>query len=275
MIYKNNLDYAKANGEKEQYLENMNQCDKCGTKIRRSIVEHFNNNFLDVKKITAELAEEFGFERTMFMLALRVDSLKSDGRVDITNKEWASKFLASYPNAEELRAIADRTLETTHPALLDSVALEVRFTFHDMSKSTEREVEGYRIIQTVKTPTAEFLLGQNKNMPSSYVTWLNGSHDGGISAVWGHYFSSNDPQKNLLSAYQDLFARALTDVNEHFRFEELTPKIGSIIRNVNGEDMRFELTAEECNEIWDMVEQQNAEEGDDEQSDDDYDMELE
>lgn len=276
MIYKNNLDYAKANGEKEQYLENMNQCDKCGAFIRHSIAVNYNftTRHLDVKTITAEVTEKYGFERTMLMLALRVDSLKNDGRVDIANKEWAKKFLVNYPNAGELRKIAERTMENVHPALLDSVAEEVRFTFHDMSKSTEREVEGYRIIQTVKTPTAEFLLGQNKNMPSSYVTWLNGSHDGGISAVWGHYFSSNDPQKNLLSAYQDLFARALTDVNEHFRFEELTPKIGSIIRNVNGEDMRFELTDEERNGIWDMVEQQNAEEGD-EQSDDDYDMELE
>lgn len=179
--------------------------------------------------------------------------------MDITNKEWASKFLSAYPNADKLRPTADRTLGTTHPVLLDGVAEEVRFTFLEMNKSTEREVEGYRIIQTVKTPTAEFLLGQNKNMPSSYVTWLNGSHDGGISAVWGHYFTSNDSQKNLHLAYQDLFTRALTDVNQHTRFEELAPKIGSIIRNVNGEDMRFELTDEECNGIWNMVDQQNVE----------------
>lgn len=258
-IYKNSFEYAKENGEIEQYRENLSLCEKCGTKIHHSIAEHFNNNHLDVKKITAELTEEFGFERTMLMLALRVDSLKSDGRVDITNKEWASRFLSAYPNADKLRLIADRTLGTTHPVLLDGVAEEVRFTFLEMNKSTEREVEGYRIIQTVKTPTAEFLFGQNKNMPSSYVTWLNGSHDGGISAVWGHYFTSNNLQKNLLLAYQDLFTRALTDVNQHTRFEELAPKIGSIIRNVNGEDMRFDLTDEECNGIWNMVDQQNVE----------------
>ena len=258
-IYKNSFEYAKENGEIEQYRENLSLCEKCGTKIRHSIAEHFNNNHLDVKKITAELTEEFGFERTMLMLALRVDSLKSDGRVDITNKEWASRFLSAYPNADKLRSISDRTLGTTHPVLLDGVAEEVRFTFREMNKSTEREVEGYRIIQTVTTPTAEFLLGQNKNMPSSYVTWLNGSHDGGISAVWGHYFTSNDPQKNHLLAYQDLFTRALTDVNQHTKFEGLTPKIGSIIRNVNGEDMRFDLTDEECNGIWNMVDQQNVE----------------
>ena len=39
----------------------------------------------------------------MLMLALRVDSLKNDGRVDIANKEWAKKLLVNYPNAEELR----------------------------------------------------------------------------------------------------------------------------------------------------------------------------
>ena len=50
----------------------------------------------------------------------------------------------------------------------------------EMNRSKEREVEGYRIIQTVKTPYAEFLLGQNKNMPGYYATWYNGNHDGGL-----------------------------------------------------------------------------------------------
>ena len=260
-IYKNNLEYAKKNGEREQYLQNLELCDKCGAFIRHSIAVNFNftTKYLDVKTITAEVTEKYGFERTMLMLALRVDSLQNDGRVDIANKEWAKKLLVNYPNAEELRKIADRVMENSHPALLDSVAEEVRFTFMEMNRSKEREVEGYRIIQTVKTPYAEFLLGQNKNMPSYYATWYNGNHDGGLSTIQGHYFTSNDSQSNLLSAYHDLYSRALSDVNQHTHFEEPTPKIGSIIRTVNGQNMQFELTDEECNGIWNMVEQQNVE----------------
>ena len=260
-IYKNNLEYAKKNGEREQYLKNLELCDKCGAFIRHSIAVNFNftTKYLDVKTITAEVTEKYGFERTMLMLALRVDSLKNDGRVDIANKEWAKKFLVNYPNAEELRKIADRVFENAHPALLDSVAEEVRFTFMEMNRSKEREVEGYRIIQTVKTPYAEFLLGQNKNMPGYYATWYNGNHDGGLSTIQGHYFTSNDSQSNLLSAYHDLYSRALSDVNQHTRFEEPAPKIGSIIRTVNGQNMQFELTDEERNGVWNMVEQQNVE----------------
>ena len=260
-IYKNNLEYAKKNGEREQYLQSLELCDKCGAFIRHSIAVNFNftTKYLDVKTITAEVTEKYGFERTMLMLALRVDSLKNDGRVDIANKEWAKKFLVNYPNAEELRKIADRVFENAHPALLDSVAEEVRFTFMEMNRSKEREVEGYRIIQTVKTPYAEFLLGQNKNMPSYYATWYNGNHDGGLSTIQGHYFTSNDSQSNLLSAYHDLYSRALSDVNHHTRFEEPAPKIGSIIRTVNGQNMQFELTDEERNGVWNMVEQQNVE----------------
>lgn len=226
-IYKNNLEYAKKNGEREQYLQNLELCDKCGAFIRHSIAVNFNftTKYLDVKTITAEVTEKYGFERTMLMLALRVDSLKNDGRVDIANKEWAKKYLVNYPNAEELRRIADRTLESAHPVLLDNVAEEVRFNFMEMNRSKEREVEGYRIIQTVKTPYAEFLLSQS----------------------------------NLLSAYHDLYSRALSDVNQHTRFEEPAPKIGSIIRTVNGQNMQFELTDEERNGVWNMVEQQNVE----------------
>lgn len=211
-IYKSSLKYAKENGELEQYRESMNLCDECGTFISRSIAENFNNNFLDVKKVTAEAAGKYGFEPAMLMLALRVDSLKYDGRFTADNKEWAQKFLADYPNAEG-----------------------------------------------IQTPNSEFVLGQNNKMPGCYVTWYNADHNGGISTVWGHYFTSNDSQNNLVSAYRDLFSRALSDVNQHTRFEEFTPKIGSIIRTVNGEDMQFELTDEECNRIWDMVEQQNVE----------------
>lgn len=260
-IYKNNLEYAKKNGEREQYLQSLELCDKCGAFIRHSIAVNFNftTKYLDVKTITAEVTEKYGFERTMLMLALRVDSLKNDGRVDIANKEWAKKLLVNYPNAEELRKIADRVFENAHPALLDSVAEEVRFTFMEMNRSKEREVEGYRIIQMVKTPYAEFLLGQNKNMPSYYATWYNGNHDGGLSTIQGHYFTSNDSQSNLLSAYHDLYSRALSDVNQHTRFEEPAPKIGSIIRTVNGQNMQFELTDEERNGVWNMVEQQNVE----------------
>lgn len=226
-IYKNNLEYAKKNGEREHYLQSLELCDKCGAFIRHSIAVNFNftTKYLDVKTITAEVTEKYGFERTMLMLALRVDSLKNDGRVDIANKEWAKKYLVNYPNAEELRRIADRTLESAHPVLLDNVAEEVRFNFMEMNRSKEREVEGYRIIQTVKTPYAEFLLSQS----------------------------------NLLSAYHDLYSRALSDVNHHTRFEEPAPKIGSIIRTVNGQNMQFELTDEERNGVWNMVEQQNVE----------------
>lgn len=80
-IYKNNLEYAKKNGEREQYLQNLELCDKCGAFIRHSIAVNFNftTKYLDVKTITAEVTEKYGFERTMLMLALRVDSLKMTG----------------------------------------------------------------------------------------------------------------------------------------------------------------------------------------------------
>lgn len=259
-IYRNTLQYAKMNGELEQYRESMKLNEECGKFIRHSIAENFRSNRLDVQRITEEVTEKYGFERVMLMLALRIDSLNWDGRVDTANKEWAGKIIAGYPNAEAVRKAADRALEPTHPVLLDDVVKTVRTAFRENEMSKPREVEGYRIIQTVKTPNAEFVLGQNKNMPEYYVTWYNNDRNGGLSTVWGHYFTSNDPKKNLLSAYRDLFTRALSDVNEHAAFEELTPQIGSIIRTVNGEAVRFELTDEERNGIWDMVEQQNVEE---------------
>ena len=45
-IYKNNLEYAKKNGEREQYLQNLELCDKCGAFIRHSIAVNFNFTML-------------------------------------------------------------------------------------------------------------------------------------------------------------------------------------------------------------------------------------
>lgn len=72
-IYKSSLKYAKENGELEQYRESMNLCDECGTLISRSIAEKFNNNYLDVKKVTAEAVGKYGFERAM--QATRISTL--------------------------------------------------------------------------------------------------------------------------------------------------------------------------------------------------------
>ena len=48
-IYKNNLEYAKKNGEREQYLQSLELCDKCGAFIRHSIAVNFNFTTKDRK----------------------------------------------------------------------------------------------------------------------------------------------------------------------------------------------------------------------------------
>ena len=68
---------------------------------------------------------------------------------------------------------------------------ELRSDFRERNK---QEIEGYRIVQRIRTPNSEFVLGQNNKMPGCYVTWYNSDHNGGISTVWGHYFTSNDSQ---------------------------------------------------------------------------------
>ena len=153
---------------RQTYRESMNLCDECGTFISHFIAENFNNNYLDVKKVTAEATGKYGFERALLMLALRVDSLKYDGRFTADNKEWAQKFLADYPNAEEIRKTSDRTLGTAHPVLLNAVTEELRSAFRERNK---QEIEGYRIVQRIRTPNSEFILGQNKKMPGCYATW--------------------------------------------------------------------------------------------------------
>lgn len=108
----------------------------------------------------------------------------------------------------------------------------------------------YKIIESIQaTDELEYVIGQNMNNLSQYVTWLYMRERDVYNG--GEYCNS------LLQARKSLLERALTAVNQAMPVFQPTVPENAISRDVHGERMSFELSGNEMDRIWDIVSQEN------------------
>lgn len=108
----------------------------------------------------------------------------------------------------------------------------------------------YKIIESIQaTDELEYVIGQNMNNLSQYVTWIYMRERDVYNG--GEYCNS------LLQARKSLLERALTAVNHAMPVSQPTVTENAISRNVHGERMSFELSGNEMDRIWDIVSQEN------------------
>ncbi len=80
--------YAREHNELPLYRESFQANVACTEAIETAINKHYNDNCLG-KEAVAEVVKEFGFERTMYVLANTVRHKDWDGRISQDNKRWA------------------------------------------------------------------------------------------------------------------------------------------------------------------------------------------
>lgn len=108
----------------------------------------------------------------------------------------------------------------------------------------------YKIIESIQaTDELEYVIGQNMNNLSQYVTWIYMRERDVYNG--GEYCNS------LLQARKNLLERALTAVNHAMPVSQPTVPENAISRDVHGERMSFELSGNEMDRIWDIVSQEN------------------
>ena len=71
---------------------------------------------------------------------------------------------------------------------------------------------GYTITDRLTVGNSEFVIGQNENVPSKFVTWK--CTKGKKNYYWGHYC------KDRLTALEDLCNRALDEINYLKSFQQ-------------------------------------------------------
>jgi len=119
-VYPYPLDYAVENGEQEQYRLSRKANIACKEAIEQAIAEHYADNCLDTAAAVRQVADAFGYDRMLYVLAVTVQHKNWDGRISNSNKEWA----ASIPVFEDKTdGSADRNVylivDQAHPGLTD------------------------------------------------------------------------------------------------------------------------------------------------------------
>ncbi len=87
-IYRNNSEYAREHDELPLYRASNKANTACKEAIEKAISEHYYDNVLH-KEAVAQVAEKFGYERPLYLLAITIRQKDWDGRFSNDNKEWA------------------------------------------------------------------------------------------------------------------------------------------------------------------------------------------
>ena len=126
-VYPYPAEYARENDELDKYRLSRKASIACKEAIEQAISEHYANNSLDTAAAVKQVVDAFGFERTMYVLAVTVKHKDWDGRISQSNKQWA----ATMPVMEDKTdGSADQNVflvvDKAHPGLTDLFVREAR-----------------------------------------------------------------------------------------------------------------------------------------------------
>ena len=117
--------YAQKHGEMEEYRMSRQANIACRDAIDRAIREHYHDNILS-RKAVQNVVGQYGFDRTLYVLAVTVMDKNWDGRISQNNKNWA-KMQPVYADVDELGQEKNQAfVARSHPGLVDLFLRETR-----------------------------------------------------------------------------------------------------------------------------------------------------
>lgn len=119
-VYKYPGDYALEHGELELYRASGRASAACKEAIEKAVNGHYGDNRLDTRAAVQDVVKQFGYERTLYVLAVTVRHMDFDGRISRDNKRWAQ----TVPVFENKDAWGDDrntrfVVDQCHPGLTD------------------------------------------------------------------------------------------------------------------------------------------------------------
>lgn len=118
-VYPYPADHAREQGELDVYRASFRANVSCKDAIEAAIRENYRDNRLDAGAAVGQVAEQFGQERMLYVLAATVRHFDYDGRISRDNKRWANT-IPVYENKDGMGG--DRTAQfvvSSHPGLTD------------------------------------------------------------------------------------------------------------------------------------------------------------
>lgn len=118
-LYKFSFSEAKRNNEVEEFRESLLENIKCRDFLDHEIGEKFDGMRLP-DKCAENAVKEFGYDRTMWVVANTINERQGDGRFHSKNREWAKNL--HIPNDRRNYEFALRS----HSCIVDGLANDVR-----------------------------------------------------------------------------------------------------------------------------------------------------
>lgn len=146
-VYRHTFDYAVAHGEEKQYRDSFHANVACKGAIEKAIAQHYANNCMDALA-SQQVVHEFGFDRTLYVLANTIQLKDWDGRFSQDNKAWACTIQVA--GGDE--GIRDHrwkfVVDKSHPGLTDMFTTMVR---HDQEMDRQERAS---VREKLKAPPA-------------------------------------------------------------------------------------------------------------------------
>ena len=119
-VYKYPGDYARENGELEQFRASLKANLACAEEIGAAISKYHDGYHFESNSAVRDVVQKFGYERTLFVLAATVENNLHDGRYSSANKDWAM----TVPVFDSKRSFEYAV--RSHPVLVDAFLTTAR-----------------------------------------------------------------------------------------------------------------------------------------------------
>ena len=152
-VYPYPSDHAREQGELDVYRASFRANVSCKDAIEAAIRDNYHDNRLDTAAV-GQVAEQFGQERMLYVLAATVRHFDYDGRIAQDNKRWANTIPA-YQNGDGMDS--DRSVQfvvSSHPGLTDLFLTQARHEQRLRQPLTADEIktEAARLLGKLQEP---------------------------------------------------------------------------------------------------------------------------
>lgn len=154
-VYPYPASYAHEHGELEQYRASHNANVVCRDAIDTAIADHYRDNRLGNGAVK-QVVEQFGYDRTLYVLTNTVRQKDWDGRISRDNKEWA-KTIPVYEDKDSWGG--DRRCEfvvdRAHTGLMDLFTTQARREYLLTQPLTKEDIqqEAARLLGRLQEPS--------------------------------------------------------------------------------------------------------------------------
>lgn len=146
--------YARENGELELYRSSHKANIVCRDAIDDAIRDNYRDNCLG-STTAKQVIAEFGYDRTLYVLANTVKEKDWDGRIDRKNKEWARTI----PIFDDDNGFGDNrnrefVVDRSHPGLLDLFVTQARREYLLSQPLSKEDIqrEAWRVLDKLQQP---------------------------------------------------------------------------------------------------------------------------